>query len=152
MSQNVAFWAIFASNGKRHLTIPYCQRQIAEDTLSILNKDRTKELYYCVMVKDKIVDLPKQVYKVDYYDREAKIPFVTPEGEKRLARKHFRDIQILSLAEGKIPVTDTLTVHTFKGKLRVKFDGISYHFDKFEEVAQLRWPNAWEDVLMYCQL
>jgi hypothetical protein len=148
MSENIAFWGIFDVKGQRHLTIPYVEKQLAEDILAKLNHERKKELYYCTIVKEAMINLPKQLVKVDYNDRLVKIPFVTPDGEKRLARKTFRDITIHSVVQGKFSVVEYLTVHRFKGELRIKFQEHSWLRDSFDAIAEERWPNGNEDIMM----
>lgn len=153
MSTNIAFWAIFACNGKRHLTLPYNQRETADKLLSELNLNREKELYYCTVVKEAISELPKQLVKVDYDDRIVKIPFTIPEtGETGMARKFFRDITVTSLVQGKYVVVETMTAHHYKRKghseLRIKFRDESMNYADFEKLALERWPDGTDWVLM----
>lgn len=147
MSQSVAFWGIFTHKGERHLLFRYANKFAMYRTLVSLNRERVKELYYFALVKESIRDLPKQFVSIDFDDREIKIPFVTPEGEKRLARKFFRDITVVWISEGKYRFTDLMTAHRYKGELRVKYNDHSYPFEDFEKLANERWPENADTIL-----
>lgn len=145
----IAFWGIFTHTGKRLLLIPFRERAIADSTLAGLNADKVKELHYCTLVKEPMIELPRQFVSADYNDRRYKIPFETPDGGKGMVRKLFRDITVTCLVQGKYIVTEEIMAHIFRKRTKVRYNGKSHEYDDFEAIAIERWPDNFDEILRY---